>query len=69
MRLDPDRVKRARERLGYSLEIVGEIGELSPNSVLRAEHGLSIQPVTARRIARALQVEVADLVPLAKIPA
>jgi transcriptional regulator with XRE-family HTH domain len=69
MRLDPERVRGARERLGYSLELAGEVGDLSPNSVLRAEHGLSIQPATARRIAKALQVEVADLVPLEKVPA
>ena len=62
MRLDGDKVRRARERLGYSMEMTGEEAEVSKNSILRAEHGEDIRPVTARRISRALGVEVADLI-------
>jgi transcriptional regulator with XRE-family HTH domain len=68
LRLDPEKVRRARESLGYSIESVGEKGELSPNSVLRAEHGEEIRPSTARRLARALNTEVADLYPKAEAP-
>jgi transcriptional regulator with XRE-family HTH domain len=62
LRLDGNKVRRARERLGYSMEVAGEQAEVSKNSILRAEHGEDIRPVTARRIARALAVEVADLI-------
>ncbi len=68
MRLDPEKVRRARESLGYSIETTGEKGELSPNSVLRAEHGEEIRPSTARRLARALNAEVVDLYPKAEAP-
>jgi transcriptional regulator with XRE-family HTH domain len=62
LRLDGDKVRQARERLGYSMEMTGEEAEVSKNSILRAEHGEDIRPVTARRISRALGVEVADLI-------
>ena len=61
MRLDRDRLIRAREMLGYGIETTAQAAGVSKNSVLRAEHGEDIRPVTARKIARALNVEVADL--------
>jgi transcriptional regulator with XRE-family HTH domain len=61
LRLDRDRLLRAREVLGYGLEKTAEEAGVSKNSVLRAEHGSEIRPVTARKIAAALGVEVADL--------
>jgi len=61
LRLDRDRLLRAREVLGYGLEKTAEEAGVSKNSVLRAEHGAEIRPVTARKIAAALGVEVADL--------
>jgi transcriptional regulator with XRE-family HTH domain len=61
LRLDRDRLLRAREVLGYGLEKTAEEAGVSKNSVLRAEHGAEIRPVTARKIASALGVEVADL--------
>lgn len=61
MRLDRDKLQRAREMLGYSIEMTGEEAGVSKNSVLRAEHEEDIRPVTARKIAAALGVRVADL--------
>lgn len=63
MKLDGSRVQRARDRLGYTLEMVGEKSGVAKGTVLRAEHGEEIRPVSARRIAAGLGVEVADLVP------
>lgn len=61
MKLDRDELIRARERLGYAVETVAEEAGVSKNSVLRAEHGQDIRPLTARKIAGALGVAVADL--------
>jgi DNA-binding XRE family transcriptional regulator len=61
LKLDRDELIRARERLGYAVETVAEEAGVSKNSVLRAEHGQDIRPLTARKIAAALGVAVADL--------
>jgi DNA-binding XRE family transcriptional regulator len=61
LKLDRDKVIRAREMLGYAIETVAEEAGVSKNSVLRAEHGEHIRPLTARKIAAALGVTVADL--------
>jgi transcriptional regulator with XRE-family HTH domain len=61
LRYSREKMQRARERLGYSIETVGEKAGTSKNSVLRAEHEGEIRPLTARKIAEALGVEVADL--------
>ncbi len=66
MKLDRDRMLRARERLGYGIEKTAEVAEISKNSVLRAEHEEDIRPLTARKIAAALGVQVADLLSDAK---
>jgi transcriptional regulator with XRE-family HTH domain len=62
LRLDKDRLQRAREMLGYGLEKTAQEAGVSKNSVLRAEHEEDIRPVTARKIAAALHVSVADLI-------
>lgn len=62
LRFDRESVLRARERLGYGIEKTAEEAGVSKNSVLRAEHGEDIRPVTARKIAAALGVRVADLI-------
>ena len=62
MKLDRDKLIRAREMLGYAIETVAEEAGVSKNSVLRAEHEEGIRPVTARKIAAALNVRVADLI-------
>ena len=64
MKLDRDKLIRAREMLGYGVEKTAEEAGVSKNSVLRAEHEEDIRPVTARKIAAALEVEVRDLLPL-----
>ena len=67
MRLERDKLMRSREMLGYGLEKTAEVAGVSKNSVLRAEHGEDIRPGTARKIARALEVEVRDLLPLGQV--
>jgi transcriptional regulator with XRE-family HTH domain len=62
LKLDRDRLQRAREMLGYGLEKTAEEAGISKNSVLRAEHEEDIRPGTARKIAGALHVSVADLI-------
>jgi transcriptional regulator with XRE-family HTH domain len=62
LKLDRDKLIRAREMLGYGIETVAEEAGVSKNSVLRAEHEEDIRPVTARKIAVALGVRVADLI-------
>jgi transcriptional regulator with XRE-family HTH domain len=62
LKLDRDKLIRAREMLGYGLEKTAEEAGVSKNSVLRAEHEEDIRPVTARKIAAALDVRVADLI-------
>jgi transcriptional regulator with XRE-family HTH domain len=61
LRFDGDKVHRARELLGYGLDKTAEEAGVSKNSVLRAERGEEIRPGTARKIATALGVRVADL--------
>jgi transcriptional regulator with XRE-family HTH domain len=61
VKLDRDKLLRAREVLGYGVEKTAEEAGVSKNSVLRAEHEGDIRPVTARKIAGALGVRVADL--------
>ncbi len=63
MKLDGEKVRRARDQLGLSIELVGEEAEVAKNSVLRAEHGEDIRPSTARKIAAALRARVAELLP------
>jgi transcriptional regulator with XRE-family HTH domain len=61
LKLDRDKMLRGREVLGYGVEKTAQEAGVSKNSVLRAEHGEDIRPVTARKIAGALGVRVADL--------
>jgi DNA-binding XRE family transcriptional regulator len=62
LKLDRDKLIRAREMLGYGIETTAQEAGVSKNSVLRAEHEEDIRPVTARKIAAALDVRVADLI-------
>lgn len=61
MRLDGDRVRRARDRIGYTLKLVADESGLARDTVMRAEHSDEIRPSSARKLAGALGVEVADL--------
>ncbi len=62
MLLDEKKVRRSRERLGYTLRLMSEEGGIAPHTIIRAEHGRNITPTSARKIAAALGVTVADLV-------
>jgi transcriptional regulator with XRE-family HTH domain len=68
VKLDGDKVQWARERLGYSMETTAEVAGVAKNSVLRAEHGGDIRPVTARKLAGALGLRVEELLPKAQAP-
>lgn len=61
MKLDRSKLIRAREMLGYGTEKVAEEAGVSKNSVLRAEREEDIRPLTARKIAGALELPVANL--------
>ncbi len=61
MKLDGNKIRSGRDRLGYTLRMVGEKSGVSTNTVLRAEHGGEIVHSTARKIAAGLRLEVADL--------
>lgn len=62
LKLDRRKLQYARDRLGYSLDMVGEKSRTSKNTVRRAEHEQEIRPGTARKIAAGLGVEVSDLI-------
>lgn len=62
MKLDRKRMQYARDRLGYSLAMVSEEAGVAENTAIRAEREDEIRPVTARKIAAALGVRVADLI-------
>jgi DNA-binding XRE family transcriptional regulator len=68
LRLDADEVRQARERLGYTTREAARISRLSENTYLRAEHDREITPPTARKIAEAFGLKVADLYPKAEAP-
>jgi transcriptional regulator with XRE-family HTH domain len=61
LRLDENTVRGTRERLGLTLAMVAQRAGTSKNTVMSAEHGADIRPTTARKIAEALGVEIADL--------
>jgi transcriptional regulator with XRE-family HTH domain len=63
MKLDHEKVRWHRDRLGLTLDTLGEKAEVAKGTVLRAEHGEDVRPSSGRRIARALGVEISDLIP------
>src|SRR5829696_4795415 len=52
-----------RDSRGWTLETTAENAEVALGTVLRAEHGEDIRPSSGRRIARAFDVEISELVP------
>ncbi len=62
LKLSRKRMQHARDRLGYSLVMVAEEAGVAENTAIRAEHEEEIRPGTARKIAAALGVRVADLI-------
>ena len=76
MKLDAKKLREERLAKGYSRSALSWNSEVSEGSIIRAERGLEIRPITARRLARALELEVGDLWPpeqreqeLTRIPA
>ena len=63
MQLDSAKVRWHRDRLGWTLETLAEQAEIAEGTALRAEHGEDIRPSSGRRIARALGVNISELVP------
>lgn len=61
LKLSRKRMRYARDRLGYSLVMVSEEAGVAEGTAIRAEHEEEIRPGTARKIAGALGVRVADL--------
>jgi transcriptional regulator with XRE-family HTH domain len=63
VKLDSAKVRWHRDRLGWTLDTLAEQAEVAEGTALRAEHGEDIRPSSGRRIARALGVDVSELVP------
>jgi transcriptional regulator with XRE-family HTH domain len=63
MKLKREKLKRARDRLGWSMKEVAASAGVDETTVLNAEHGKGIRPITARKLAAGLGVEVVDLLP------
>jgi transcriptional regulator with XRE-family HTH domain len=61
VKLDENRVRGRRERLGLTLAMLAQKAGTSKNTLLSAEHGGDIRPTTASKIAEALDVEIGDL--------
>ena len=63
MKLDSAKMRWHRDRLGWTLDTLAEQAEVAEGTALRAEHGEDIRPSSGRRIARALGVDISELVP------
>jgi transcriptional regulator with XRE-family HTH domain len=63
VKIDGAKLRRARELRGFSLEKAGKEAGVTETTVWRLEHGYTAFPSTARKIADALGVSTADLVP------
>jgi transcriptional regulator with XRE-family HTH domain len=63
VKLDADKVRWQRDSRGWTLETTAENAEVALGTVLRAEHGEDIRPSSGRRIARAFDVDISELVP------
>ena len=60
--IDPEKLRRARHRKGYSLRELSEVSGSDHNRIWEYEKGRrNPQPRTIRRLAEALDVEVVDL--------
>ena len=60
--IDPEKLRSARHRKGYSLREFGRISNTNYNNLWMYENGRrNPQPRVIRRLAEALNVEVVDL--------
>jgi transcriptional regulator with XRE-family HTH domain len=64
VRIDGEKVRAARERAFLSKSELAERAELNRNTISRIEDGITeVYPRTIRKIAEALSVDPASLVP------
>jgi DNA-binding XRE family transcriptional regulator len=56
------RLKEWRESMGETQETLAVLAGVAPHTICRAECGLDTRPSTARKLAVALDVSVADLI-------
>jgi transcriptional regulator with XRE-family HTH domain len=63
VKLDSAKMRWHRDRLGWTLDTLAEQAEVAEGTALRAEHGEDIRPSSGRRLARALGVDISELVP------
>ena len=57
-------IKKIRAEKGYSLEKVARLADLSLNTIVKVENGANKNPTfeTLQKIAKALEVEMDDLI-------
>ena len=57
-------LKRLRDKKGYSLEKVARLADLSLNTIVKIENGVSQNPTieTLTKIAKALEIGVGNLI-------
>ena len=63
------RLKEWREAQGLMQKELAAMAGTHERTVFRAEHGDSVNPVTTRRLAKALGVDVVDLLENPPVPA
>ena len=59
-----DNLRKLRGKKGYSLEKIARLADLSLNTIVKVENGVNQNPTieTLQKIAKALEVEVDDLI-------
>jgi transcriptional regulator with XRE-family HTH domain len=62
------RLREWREAMGETQATLGERSGVAEHTISRIEHGASLRPTTARKLADALGVAVADLMERPPIP-
>jgi len=63
VRLNGEKIRRARELSGLTKCGAAQLAGISDTSWGRAESGLSMSPPNALRVARALDMDLVELVP------
>jgi transcriptional regulator with XRE-family HTH domain len=62
------RLKEWREAMGETQASLSEISGVSVFTIIRAEHGESMRPSTAKKIAETMGIEVVDLMDNPQVP-
>ena len=63
VKIDPSKVRRARERRGHTLETAANAAGVAKGTVFRAEHSNVAYPSTMKKLAEAYGVQIAELMP------